>query len=78
MFERIVPARCSAAKILEPHMFSIVRTSKMKKLALLALLLSLGFVGCAKKEPEGGMPAGTEATSGAPAETPAATEPAAS
>ena len=44
----------------------------MKKLALLALLLSLGFVGCAKKEPEGGMPAGTEATSGAPAETPAA------
>lgn len=44
----------------------------MKKLALLALLLSLGFVGCAKKEGEPASTMGTEATSGAPAETPAA------
>ena len=50
----------------------------MKKLALLALLLSLGFVGCKKEgEPASTMP-GTEATSGgAPAET-TPTEPAAS
>jgi hypothetical protein len=44
----------------------------MKKLALLALLLSFGFVGCKEKPPEGGMPAGTEATTqpaeGAPAD----------
>ena len=43
----------------------------MKKLALLALLLSLGFVGCKKEEPASTMP-GTEATSGsAPADAPA-------
>jgi hypothetical protein len=49
----------------------------MKKLALLALLLSLGFVGCAKKEEPASTMGGTEATTGAPAET-TPTEPAAS
>ena len=34
----------------------------MKKLALLALLLSLGFVGCAKKEKPASTMPGTEAT----------------
>jgi hypothetical protein len=43
------------------------RTLTMKKLALLALLLSLGFIGCAKKEEPAPM-GGTEAT------TPPATE----
>jgi len=48
----------------------------MKKLALLALLLSLGFVGCAKKE-DPAAPMGTEATT-TDAAAPVATEPAAS
>lgn len=49
----------------------------MKKLALLALLLSLGFVGCKKEgEPASTMP-GTEATTGGET-TPPPADPAAS